>query len=156
SQAATSLPLPTILGGARVSVRDSFGSERFAPLFYVSPTQINYQIPPGTGTGDVTVTVFSGDGSVSVSALPVVAVSPGLFAANADGQGVAAAQVLRVKADGSQSFESVSQFDAALKKYVARPIDLGSEGEQVYLVLYGTGIRGRSSLGAVALQVGGM
>ncbi|HZN11171.1 MAG TPA: hypothetical protein VFC61_05815, partial [Blastocatellia bacterium] len=36
------------------------------------------------------------------------------------------------------------------------PIDLGPEGEQVFLVLFGTGLRFRSGLPAVGAQVGGM
>ena len=123
--------------------------ERPAPLFFVSPNQVNYQIPPGTATGAATVTINSGDGMVSNGVAIIQTIAPGLFAANADGQGVAAAVALRVKADGSQSYEPIAQFDAAQNKFVARPIDLGPEGEQVYLVLFGTGIRLRSSLAAV-------
>src|SRR5262245_24397605 len=36
--AADSLPLPTMLAGTSVSVKDSLGAERLAPLFFVSPT----------------------------------------------------------------------------------------------------------------------
>jgi uncharacterized protein (TIGR03437 family) len=82
------------------------------------------------------------------------AVAPGLFTANADGEGVGAALALRIKADGSQSYESVAQFDPAQNRFVARPIDFGPEGEQVYLVLFGTGIRHRSSLSSVRAVVG--
>src|SRR5262249_53124174 len=41
TQVATSLPLPTALAGTTVTVKDSAGSERLAPLFFVSPGQIN-------------------------------------------------------------------------------------------------------------------
>ncbi|MGH9844830.1 MAG: hypothetical protein ACREEM_39440, partial [Blastocatellia bacterium] len=37
-QSATVSPLPTTLAGTSVKVRDSAGSERLAPLFFVSPT----------------------------------------------------------------------------------------------------------------------
>ncbi len=40
--AASSLPLPTTLGGLSLNVTDSAGEERLAPLFFVSPGQINY------------------------------------------------------------------------------------------------------------------
>ena len=82
-------------------------------------------------------------------------VAPSLFAANGDGQGVAAALALRVRADSSQSYEEVVQFDASRNKSVARPLDLGPESDQVYLVLFGTGIRSRSSLSAVIASIGG-
>src|SRR5581483_8412592 len=59
-QVANSIPLPTQLAGTRVVVRDGAGVERPAPLFFVSPNQINYQIPPGTAAGTAIVTITSG------------------------------------------------------------------------------------------------
>src|SRR5207244_1657062 len=38
TQIATTIPLPTELARTTVKVIDSAGAERFAPLFYVSPT----------------------------------------------------------------------------------------------------------------------
>jgi uncharacterized protein (TIGR03437 family) len=155
TQAAATLPPPTSLAGTTVKVKDSAGIERLAPLFFVSPTQVNYQVPPGTAPGAATVTITSGDGAVSTGLALVKAVAPSLFTANGDGQGVAAALALRIKADGSQQLEPVAQFDAAQNKLVARPLDLGPEGEQVYLLLFGTGIRHRSSLSSVIAAIGG-
>jgi uncharacterized protein (TIGR03437 family) len=77
-----------------------------------------------------------------------------LFSADASGTGVAAAGVLRVKADGSQSYTAAASYDATQGRYVANPIDLSSATDQVFLVLYGTGIRGRSSLSGVTLTAG--
>jgi len=154
TQAAATVPLPTSLAGTTVRVRDSAGMERLAPLFFVSPGQINYQIPEGTAVGAATVTVTSGDGSISSEMVEIASVVPSLFAANASGQGVAAAVALRVRADGSQTYEPVAEFDAAQQRYVSRPIDLGPDTDQVFLILFGTGIRYRSSLAAVAARVG--
>ncbi len=154
--AAASTPLPTSLAGTTVKVRDSAGAERLAPLFFVSPTQVNYQIPAGTVTGTATITITSSDGSLSSGAAQVVTVAPGLFAANASGQGVAAALALRIKADGTQQFEPVGQFDAARNQFIAKPIDLGPETDRVFLILFGTGLRFRSSLAAVTARIGGL
>jgi N-acetylneuraminic acid mutarotase len=110
---AATLTLPTEIAGISVKVKDSAGVERLASLFYVSPIQVNYQIPAGT------------------------------------------AFALRVKADGSHHYEPVVRFDAAQNKFVARPLDLGPEGEQVYLILFGIGFRSRSSLAAVVAAIGG-
>jgi uncharacterized protein (TIGR03437 family) len=82
--------------------------------------------------------------------------SPGLFTANATGQGVASAQVVRVTADGSLQYAEVASFDPARRQMVGRPVELGKPGETVYLVLYGTGIRYRRSLEDVKLVVGGL
>jgi uncharacterized protein (TIGR03437 family) len=154
-QAATTLPLPTTLAGTQVLVKDSVGVERAAQLFFVSPNQINYQVPPGTAPGTATAIVTSGDGTVSAETVRLASVAPGLFTADASGRGLAAATVLRVKGDGSQSFEPVASFDAAQNKFVAAPIDLGPASDQVFLVLYGSGWRFRSSLAAVTAKIGG-
>ncbi len=155
TQIATGLPLPTQLGGTSVRVRDSAGAERFAPLFFVSPTQINYQIPPGTANGPATVLVSNGQGAIANGSLLIEPTAPGLFTANATGQGVAAATVLRVRGDGSQSFEPVAVFDTTQNKFIARAINFGAANDQLFLVLFGTGLRQRATLAAVTAQVGG-
>ena len=72
------------------------------------------------------------------------------------GQGPAAAYIQRVRADGTQSIEPAVRYDETQGAYVAAPIDPGPETDRVYLVLYGTGIRFRSSLIAVNATVGGV
>jgi gluconolactonase len=155
TQAATTLPLPLTIAGTSVKVTDSSGAERAAPLFFVAPGQINYQMPPGTANGAATVTVSGGNGNVFTGAVQIARVAPGLFSANASGQGVAAAVVLRIRANGSQSFEPVAAFDPAQNRFVSVPIDLGPETDQVFLLLYGTGIMFRSSISNVSLKIGG-
>jgi uncharacterized protein (TIGR03437 family) len=156
TQAAAGLPLPTSLGGTRVIVRDSAGVERHAPLFYVSPTQINYLVPPGTASGAAGVTVISADGQLSTGTAQVAATAPGLFTANADGRGVVAALVHRVRADGAHVYEDVAARDPASGRFVARPIDLGPDGDHVFLELYGTGVRYRSFESSVRVSIGGL
>jgi uncharacterized protein (TIGR03437 family) len=152
TEAAASLPLPTTLAGTTVKAVDSAGAERPADLYYVSPAQVNYLMPAGTALGPATVIVTNGVGMSFTAFVEIAAVAPGLFSAQGDGQGLAAANVLRVKADGSQSYEPVARFDAAQSRWVAIPIDLGAETDQVYLLLYGTGIRNRRSVGSVTVS----
>ncbi len=148
-------PLPTKLAGTQVSVRDSAGTERPAPLFFVSPTQVNYLVPSGTVTGNATVTIISWNGAVSRGTVQINPVAPGVFTANASGSGVAAAVVERLRANGTRSTEAVAQFDSAQNRFVPLPIDLGPEGDQVFLVLFGSGFRFRSGLSAVTVTIGG-
>ncbi|MGH9842755.1 MAG: hypothetical protein ACREEM_28765 [Blastocatellia bacterium] len=61
-----------------------------------------------------------------------------------------------IPSQGTQSFESLVRFDQAQNRFVAVPIDLGPASDDVFLVLYGTGIRLRSSLGMVTARVGGI
>ncbi len=154
---ASTTPLPTSLAGTAVNIKDAAGTERAAPLFFVSPGQVNFQVPPGTTNGAATVTITSGDGSVSTGTVTIAAVAPGLFAANADGQGVAAAVALRVRVDGSSLYEPIARYDATLNppRFVSVPLDLGPSADTVFLILYGTGIRSRSSLAAVTAGIGG-
>jgi len=146
----------TSLGGTTVRVVDSAGTERPAFIFFVSPSQANFQIPPGTTAGAASVNITASNGVVSSQTAQIAAVAPGLFAANANGQGVAAALALRVKPDNSQTFEPVAFYDTAQGRYASRPLDLGPETDQVFLVLFGTGIRFRSSLSAVTATIGGV
>lgn len=157
----TSLPLPLTLGGASVAITDALGIERIAPLFFVSPTQVNYQVPSGTALGEATVLVKkagTGQGSLAVAQgrMTVSDVSPGLFTANSSGDGVPAAFALRIRADGTQSYETVARYDEALKRFVAVQIDFGAATDQLYLIGFGTGFRNRSSLGAVTCTIGGV
>jgi len=147
----TTLPLPTTLGGVFVKVRDSRGGEHSSPLFYVSPTQVNLLLPREAAAGNATVTVVGNNGqTISSGTLILDTIAPGLFAADATGRGPAAGVALRVRADGSQSYEPIVRFDAAQNKFVTVPLELGAEGEQVFLVLFGSGWRGNSALNQVS------
>jgi uncharacterized protein (TIGR03437 family) len=147
---ATVLPLPTVLNGAAVSVQDALGVTRAAPLFYVSPIQINFEIPAGTALGNATISVITSGTNFSAP-LKIVNVAPGVFTLNPQ-SGLAAALVLRVHADGTQAVENVYQVDPATGTVLALPIDLGPDTEQVYLLLYGTGVRNAQG---VTATVGG-
>jgi uncharacterized protein (TIGR03437 family) len=155
TEAATTLPLPTTLAGTSVLVKDAGGGEARAPLFFVSPTQINYQLPAEAAPGAALITINRSDGTMLSGTSRLDRVVPALFSADASGQGLAAALVLRVKANGAQSFEPVVRFDAPTGRFVALPIDVSGASEQVFLVLFGTGLRNRSALAAVTGAVGG-
>jgi len=156
TQAASMIPLPTSLAGTTIRVRDSAGTERLAPLFFVSSSQVNYQIPPQTAMGTATITITNADGAISTGTVQIVAVAPGLFTANSNGQDAPAAVALRLGADNSQSYETVAIFDAIQNKFISRPLDLNPATDQVYLMLFGTGIKFRSSLAAVSAKIGGV
>jgi uncharacterized protein (TIGR03437 family) len=145
--AASGLPLPTQLDGTTVTVTDSAGVARMAPLFYVSPSQINFEIPAGTALGTATVSV-GGPGVGQSATIQIGNVSPGLFALN--GSGLVAAWVLPVVSGTQQPLQPVYQIVSG--SVVPLPISLGPATEQVYLEMYGTGIRNASS---VTASVGG-
>ncbi len=156
-QAAASLPLPNQLAGTTVSISDSSGVERLAPLFFVSPQQVNYQIPAEITPGGVAVTITSGDGAVSFGVERVRSVAPSIFTANANGSGVPAGVAVRVRG-GIQTFLPIARLDNTLNppQFVPAPIDLGPAGDQVVLVLFGAGVRKRPDLSAVKMTIGGL
>ena len=154
SASASSVPLPTTLAGVQVLVKDANNVERPSGLFFVSDAQINYTVPTGTANGAATITVTRNGTPVGAGTFTVASVAPGLFTANANGQGVPAAVLFRQKADGTQSIETITirntagQFDPA-------PIDLGPSGDIVILIGFGTGFRGRTALNNVSAVIGG-
>lgn len=152
---ASTTPLPTTLGGVEVQITDSAGTTRSAPLFYVSPTQVSYQNPAGTTTGSATIKVLLNGATAGQGTSTVETVTPGLFAANSNGQGVAAAVALRVKADGTQVVEPVLQLNSTTNQYVTSPLTAPASSEQLFLIVFGTGFRNRTSLANVSATIGG-
>jgi len=155
SQNANSTPLPEVLLGTRVQVRDSANNTFNARIFAVTPGQVNWSMPH-VAAGQATVTITSGSGDVSIGTIDVAAVAPGLFSATASGQGLAAAQVIRVR-NGVQTYENVALVTVVGGSVVATPIpiNLGPATDEVYLAFYGTGFRNRTSLNNVSAQLGG-
>src|SRR5262249_14246249 len=75
--------------------------------------------------------------------------------ADASGKGLAAALALRKKADGELIYESVLAYDQNQSRFVPVPISLDKPGEEVFLILFGTGWRGRNIATPVTATVGG-
>ena len=156
ASAPASGTLPTTLAGATLKVKDSAGVERMSPLWFVSAGSIYHQIPAGTSTGQATLTVTNQSQTVMSGTLQVDSVAPGLFSANSDGHGAASGRAVRVKGDVTQSWQYVFSAASVPGTWVTAPIDMGPATDQIILELYGTGIRGRSSLGAVSATIGGV
>ena len=84
TQVATAVPLPTTLGDTSVTFNNIP-----APLFFVSGTQINAQVPFElmAGAGSVTVQVKRGSETSEAQPIGIAAVSPGVFSLNQQGTG---------------------------------------------------------------------
>ncbi|MBI3423366.1 MAG: hypothetical protein HY011_10540 [Acidobacteria bacterium] len=154
TEASNAVPLPTTLAGTRMLVRDSAGVVRAAPLFFVSPTQINYLLPTGTAAGTATITITALDGTLSGGQVEVTPTAAGIFTANANGRGVPAAILIRATG-GTQRVEQVIRFDTATNSFVPLPINLGPVTDQVFLILFGSGTRYRAALNNVTCTIGG-
>jgi uncharacterized protein (TIGR03437 family) len=133
---------PTELGGIRLHVRDSAGTDRLAQLLYVSPTQVNFLVPGGTTIGWVTLTIDNGTAfQEGTRATMVTAASPGFFTVDGQATGVAAATAMRILPDGTRQDVPVFSCNGAAS-CTAVPIDMSTGA--IYLSLYGTGFRNAS------------
>jgi uncharacterized protein (TIGR03437 family) len=152
AQSASSLPLPTTLANVTVTATDNAGNMVLLPLIYVGPTQINAVIPSGLNTGLSALTITTPSGPVTTSAV-LNSTAPGLFSANENAKGVAAAQVVINQTGGGQTTMNIFQCTAAAG-CTPTPIDL-SQGSAA-LVLYGTGIRNAAALSDVTVNIGSL
>jgi uncharacterized protein (TIGR03437 family) len=128
---------PTSLGGVSVRVRDSAGVARLAPLYYVSPSRIDFEVPAGTASGDSILDVLNSPTQIPPVTAQTRPVSPGLLTLD---DGRPAGYALRIE----QGWTILSVRD---------PIVL--DDRPVYLILYATGIRNRSSRTNVQITIGG-
>jgi len=145
-----STPLPTSLSGVNVKITDQAGNSRQTPLdgVFGSSGQINLAIPAGTVAGLAGVTVALPGGTTIQTATAIANVAPGVFTANAMGEGPYAGQQIYVRPDGAQTVSNSYLIDGAAGGFVPNPIRLDDSGSSVYLVLYGTGIRGAATVTA--------
>jgi ribosomal protein L35AE/L33A len=73
---------PTNVGGTRVTVNG-----RAAQIFFVSPAQINFLVPPQTEIGTAEVVVNSPENFPSRSSIQTLRAAPGIFTRTGDGIG---------------------------------------------------------------------
>ncbi len=157
SQTATgTAPYGTSLGGVSVQVVDSAGTAQLARLLYVSPTQINYQVPPGAALGMATVNLVNGTGNVPSGTAQIQSVAPALFTANGNGQGVIAATAYRQLIPTTLATPVMMfQCPSGPGSCVSVPIDVGLD-QPVTLTLYTTGLRSlNGNPAAVSIAING-
>jgi uncharacterized protein (TIGR03437 family) len=106
--------LPTTLGGCSVSVNGTA-----AMMQYVSPGQMNFIMPSGMGSGQVTVTVNNGSQMMTGTTTTGTA-GPGMFALNGMGMG-----------EGAMLNASMWQMG---------PFSTTTNGQPTYVALYATGL----------------
>ncbi len=135
--AASTVPLPTNLGGAMVTVTDGNNVQHAAPLFFVSPGQVNYLIPDNAAPGSGQITVNNGAGGVSMGPLQIANTSPGIFTINSSGTGIAAAVT---------TFDGVNFLATVNPDGSPRSVLNSTPWRPNFLILFGTGLRRASDL----------
>jgi len=71
---ATNVPLPDQLGGVSVTINGLS-----APLYYVSPSQLNVQVPYGFSTGSNVSLVVNNNGQTATRSFTLSSAAPGIF-----------------------------------------------------------------------------
>ena len=138
-----------------VLVRDSAGLDRPVAVSYASGTQINLVLPSDLPAGAQTLVVMRDDGTLLETGVTVETVAPGVFTAASSGLGAPEGYTDRISPDGAGTTQNLFVCAAPAAGCVPTPVDFGGAGDRVLVVLYGTGIRGRSDLAGVSLQVAG-
>lgn len=137
---------------ARVNVTDSNGRSAAANVFFSNAEQINFVVPSGIALGPVRLDILDAAGVIRSSTTgQVQRVAPALFTAAGTGKGVVAALAVRVERNGSQV--SVPVFQCFGPLCITDRLEV-SDDRPVYVSLYGTGIRGATSLANVRVNVG--
>ena len=144
---ADSSPLPKVLEGTTVKV-----NSEAAQLFFVSPAQVNFLVPAGTPAGEASITITSADGAISTGKIKIAVVAPALFTGDGNGKGPLASLLYRLKKNGETSYEPLLEHNGT--KFIPKPIVFGA-GDQIFLVLFMTGVRQASS-GSLRVSIGGV
>jgi uncharacterized protein (TIGR03437 family) len=97
---ASAVPLPTSLGGVTLRLGGTLDLSTTAgwvysptgavqaPLLFVGPNQINFQVPPGlAASAPLPVQLTRADGTTSLTTVSLAQASPGLFSLTMNGQG---------------------------------------------------------------------
>lgn len=124
---ASTLPLPTTLGGVKVSVN---GTD--AGLFFAAPGQINIRIPANTADGQATFSITDATGATRSGTVSITRAAPGLFTINGNGVGTAF---------GLSTTDGATFLPLADANKAERAVEPGTRARPTYLVFFGTGIR---------------
>lgn len=139
---------PTTLGGVTLTVRDDRGTSAPAQLFFVSPGQVNFLIPPLNPAATLAVITDAAGRTYNARIAPV---APGIYQASPSN--VPAAFYDRYSATGAV-IELNRPVVSAGPPLQAALIPRNA-GERIFLLLYGTGIRARSD-NAITATIGGV
>jgi uncharacterized protein (TIGR03437 family) len=131
-------PSPGAIDGTSVTITDSKGNVTPAPLIFVSPNQVTFQVPLTVATGNAMVTVASPGSTQTVSNVAIAPVAPAVFTVN--GNALIAGYAVRVSSTGTQTTEPAYALNPQ-GSYSAAPISMGAATDNVYLTIYATGVQ---------------
>jgi uncharacterized protein (TIGR03437 family) len=131
-------PLPSTFDGTSVSIQDAAGNTTNAPVIFVSPSQVTFQVPSTVAAGMAKVTVTAPGSSQTASNVVIAPVAPAVFTVN--GNALIAGYAVRVSSSGTQTTEAAYTLNAQ-GSFLAAPINMGAATDKVYLTIYTTGVQ---------------
>ena len=122
---------------------------RAAQILFVSPAQINFQIPDETETGAAEIVVTNHDGYESHALAPMASVAPGVFTERGDGTGavVALDTAAQTRApfdphDGANGSRRVTLFATGVRRAETLSVTIAGRGQPVESVIPSTDLPG--------------
>jgi uncharacterized protein (TIGR03437 family) len=98
-------------------------------------------MPANLPDGPATVTLLRGETALAVAAIRLARLSPGIFTANASGEGAPAGLALYVNRAGGQRYVNLFERFTGSLRFEPAALNVGNAEEDVYLLLFGTGFR---------------
>ncbi|MGO4881205.1 MAG: hypothetical protein ACLP59_10325 [Bryobacteraceae bacterium] len=150
----------TTLGGTTVTLVDSSNATLSAPIYSVSPNQVNFLVPSNIAPGPAVMTVTSGDKTVTTGVVLVEPVAPGFYTYFANGQGTASAVAVCVgtcsgwtNSLGNNQYWQYTFTSGCTAEPCAAPLTWGAD-DSLVIELYGTGVRHLASQSDITASIG--
>ena len=143
---AQSLPLPLTLSGTQI-FKQKLGDTSLTacPLLFVSPQQVNFQLPDDNQYGMYVIYSLNAAGEYYSEYVNVNAIAPDIFTINSTGAQTDHAAIAIQRNDGGQTTYENPTITYQNGKFVMTPVRLTAE---TYLLFYGSGARKDVSLAA--------
>lgn len=136
----SALPLPLLLRGAQLRIYSEVDfATRYAELLYVSPTQINFFVPEDLPVGSARVQQYRDGALVREIPMQVATSAPGIFYVGIQNGGPAPAGY-GVLVSGNRQFP-MPIYECPGGQCNLSYLEMGGTNDQLYLTLYGTGLR---------------
>lgn len=143
---------PASLNGASVNILDAAGNNTTAPLLFVAPSQVTFQVPTTVAAGLARVTVNSIGSTQAAANVVIDPVAPAVFTIN--GNNLIAGYAVRISTNGTQTTEPAYALNPQ-GSYSATPINMGTATDKVYLTIYATGMSA-ATMAKVSVLVNGV
>jgi uncharacterized protein (TIGR03437 family) len=151
SATAGAQPWPMSLNGVSVMVQDAAGVSRNAGMVFVSPGQVNAQLPGNLPAGPATISVIRGGATALQDRIQVIGAAPTLFVQTVENIARPLGDIVWTGASGLQQRAPLLSADASGRWTVGR-LRFSQAAGAITLVLYGTGLNSANAAAAARVS----